>query len=50
MNLTNQSYIILLSTKAERYYHTKTEWVKQSMRGENSPPQQNKSSTTSCLG
>jgi len=33
MNLTNESYIILIGTKTERYYRTKTGWVKQSVRG-----------------
>lgn len=39
MNLTNESYIILLSTKTgtERYYRTKTGWVKESLRGRKFP-------------
>ena len=35
MNLTNRSYVILISTKnfAERYYRDKTGWLKVSARG-----------------
>ena len=35
MNLTNDSYIILISTKSatERYYRDKSGWVKVSTRG-----------------
>jgi hypothetical protein len=35
MNLTNESYIILISTKTatERYYRDKSGWVKVSTRG-----------------
>jgi hypothetical protein len=35
MNLTNESYVILISTKSstERYYRDKTGWVKVSTRG-----------------
>jgi hypothetical protein len=35
MNLTNESYVILLSTKTftERYYRDKTGWLKVSARG-----------------
>jgi len=37
MNLTNESYIILIGTKTERYYRTKTGWVKESMQGRKCP-------------
>ena len=35
MDLTNQSYVILIGTKAstERYYRDKDGWVKESARG-----------------
>ena len=35
MNLTNESYVILISTKTstERYYRDKTGWLKVSTRG-----------------
>jgi hypothetical protein len=35
MNLTNESYLILISTKntTERYYRDKSGWVKVSTRG-----------------
>jgi hypothetical protein len=35
MNLTNDSYVILISTKTstERYYRDKAGWVKESTRG-----------------
>ena len=35
MNLTNDSYVILISTKTatERYYRDKSGWVKESTRG-----------------
>lgn len=35
MNLTNDSYVILISTKnfTERYYHDKNGWLKVSARG-----------------
>ncbi len=35
MNLTNETYVILISgkTSTERYYRDKTGWVKVSMRG-----------------
>ncbi len=35
MNLTNDSYVILLSAKnsTERYYRTRGGWVKESARG-----------------
>ncbi|HDP97447.1 MAG TPA: hypothetical protein ENN25_07150 [Euryarchaeota archaeon] len=35
MNLTNESYVILISTKnsTERYYRDGTSWVKVSARG-----------------
>jgi hypothetical protein len=36
MNLTNDSYVILISTKTstERYYRDKAGWVKESTRGQ----------------
>ena len=35
MDLTNESYVIVISTKSttERYYRDKSGWVKVSMRG-----------------
>jgi len=35
MNITNDSYVILISTKTatERYYRDKSGWVKESTRG-----------------
>ena len=51
MNLTNDSYTILISTKTwtERYYRDKAGWLKVSTRGRKFAQQQNKSSITSCL-
>ena len=39
MNLTNKSYVILMSTKnfTERYYRDKNGWLKVSARGRNFP-------------
>jgi len=49
MNLTNDSYVILIGTKnfTERYYRDQTGWLKMSARGRTFRMTASRSSTTS---